>query len=119
MRDLHLWRLLRSKSLDSPEQAGLLGELAGLPLPERIPFLGLLAPALQHPDPGLRRAARGALAGAGGRPALQRLVGALGDGDESVRLAAIDALRRSVEGHDWARWAHALFHPDPVVRRTS
>src|SRR5207248_799560 len=78
--------------------------------------LGLLPPLLAHPDAALRAAALAPLAGAAGRPALQRVVHALNDPEREVRVAAVEALRTSVNGGDWARWAHALFHPDPDVR---
>ena len=116
MRDLHLWRLLQSRTLDPAATAPLLTELAGLPLDERIPFLGLLPPALIHADAPLRQAAVRVLGGALGRPALQKMVSALNDADEDVRRAAVEALRRSLLGGDWQRWVHVLFHPDAVVR---
>lgn len=116
MRDLHLWRLLQSTAPESAEVGPLLSALAELPLQQRAAFLGLLPPLLAHPDPALRAAALRPLAGAAGRPALQRLVHALGDPAREVRLAAVEALRQCVEGRDWARWVHAMFHPDPDVR---
>src|SRR4051794_41220356 len=102
MRDLHLWRLLQSPALDPAEAAPLLRELAELPLQQRAAFLGLLPPLLAHPDAALRAAALRPLAGATGRPALQRLVHALNDADREVRFAAVEALRDSVNGRDWA-----------------
>jgi hypothetical protein len=114
MRDLHLWRLLQSPLRDPGEAASLLEELGALPLAERVPFLGFLP--LAHGDASVRRAAVGALAGCTGRPALQKMALALGDADESVRLAAVEALRDSLLGGDWARWVHVLFHPEPGVR---
>src|SRR5687768_8051932 len=116
MLDLHLWRLLQSPAPDPAEAAPLLRALAELPLRQRAAFLGLLPPLLAHPDPALRAAALGPLGGAAGRPALQRIVHALGDPDRQVRLAAVEALRQGANGQDWARWAHALFHPDDDVR---
>jgi hypothetical protein len=119
MRDLHLWRLLQAPSLDTGAVVGLLHALAELPLLDRLAYLGLMPALGQHPDPAVRAAALGVLAGATGRLALQRLVLGLGDPDLAVRLAAVAALRTSVHGHDWARWVHALFHPDPDVRRAA
>src|SRR4051794_34996623 len=120
MRDLHLWRLLLSREPASPEElAPLLEALAGQPLNERMPFLGLLGPALADADPRLRRAAVTFLAGARGRPAIQKIVAAFNDADESVKLAAVEALRVSLAGGDFSRWAHALFHPDPAVRKAA
>jgi hypothetical protein len=116
MNDLLLWRLLRDRQLQPDALVPLLRDLARLPLAQRVPFLGLLPAALGHPEPALRAAAVAALAGAKGRPALQRLVHALDDAGPSVRLAAVDALRLSVHGDDTARWAHVLFHPSPDVR---
>ena len=103
MRDLHLWRLLQRPTPDPAEVAPLLADLADLPLAERAPFFGLLQRPLEHADAGLRRAALRALGGATGRPAIQRFVHALGDADESVRQAAVAALRLSVADSDWAR----------------
>src|SRR5262245_66420702 len=101
MRDLHLWRLLRDRTPDPNEARPLLDELAGLPLEERAPFLGLLPALLQHPDAQLRRSALRVLAGASGRTALQRIVHALNDGDEAIRRTAVETLRRSGPGVDW------------------
>src|SRR4051794_3270773 len=114
MKDLLLFRLLRAPELDPPALAPLLDELAGLPVAERFPFLGLLPRALAHPEPVLRAAALRALAGADGRAAFLLLIGALADVDPGVRRAAVEALRASSLGHP-ARWVHALFHPLPDV----
>src|SRR4051812_37076165 len=104
MRDLHLWRLLLERPFDASAALPLLAGLAARPLQERVPFLGLLPVALGHADPAVRQAAVSALAGARGRPALQRLVAALSDESPAVREAGVDALRVSVQGGDWARW---------------
>src|SRR5262249_31955692 len=77
---------------------------------------GMRPPLLAPPHPGLRAAALRPLAGAAGRPALQRIGHALNDPERQVRLAAVEALRESVNGRDWARWVHVMFHPDPDVR---
>ncbi|MFT3774023.1 MAG: VWA domain-containing protein [Minicystis sp.] len=118
MKDLLLDRLLSAPEIDPPALLPLLAELAHLPLAERFPLLGLIPRVLAHPDPALRAAALGALAGADGRPAFLHLVAALGDADPTVRRAAVDALRVSVVGHP-ARFAHALFHPQEDVRRAA
>jgi hypothetical protein len=119
MRDLHLFRLLQAPTLDPDEVVPLLDALGDWPLVDRVAYLGLMPAALGHADPAVRIAALIVLVGATGRPALQRIVLALNDPDLGVRLAAVEALRGSVHGHDWARWAHVLFHPDPEVRRAS
>src|SRR5262245_33948937 len=101
MRDLLLWRLLQSPLRDPGEAHSLLVELADRPFAERVPFLGFLP--LAHADASVRSGAVSALAGCTGRPALQKMVLALNDPDESVRLAAVEALRTSLRGGDWAR----------------
>lgn len=118
MRDLLLFRLLREPELDPAALAPLLADLARLPLAERFPLLGFLRRALAHPDAGLRAAALGAIAGADGRPAFLHVTAALDDVDPTVRRAAVAALRESALAHP-ARFAHALFHADPEVRRAA
>jgi hypothetical protein len=118
MKDLLLFRLLRAPDLDPAALLPLLGDLARLPLAERFPLLGFMPRVLAHPDPSLRAAAVAAIAGADGRPAFLHLVAALGDADPKVRLAAVEALRASSLGHP-ARFAHALYHPEPDVRRAA
>jgi hypothetical protein len=116
MRELHLWRLLRDRIFDPAEIIPLLKELAGRPLAQRMPFLGLLPSALEHADPAVRAAAVPVLAGARGRLALHQAIAALHDNDQAVRLAAVDALHECVRGDDTARWAHVMFHSDPDIR---
>ncbi len=118
MQDLLLWRLLRAPTLKVETLTPLLRGLAGLPLSERLPFLGLLPRALKHPDANLREAAVAALVEATGPQAIQQLVAALDDPAPPVRRAAVEALRRSVL-FDVNRWIHALFHPDAEVRRAA
>src|SRR5687768_11071404 len=115
MRDLLLWRLLEDEAADAGELASLLGELAKFPLRERFPFLGRLAPALEHAEPQVRAAAFGILSGNGGLPAWRWLVRGLHDSAPAVRLAALEALRESASG-DPPRWAHALFHNEAEIR---
>ncbi len=127
MRDLHLWRTLQqfpASSRDSSSAAALpildsLTELSRLPLFERMPFLGLLLPLLNDPRPEVRSAVLLALGGAHGRPALMHIINGLGDPEVSVRLAAVESLRRSLLGFDGERWVHVLFHPDPLVRNAA
>jgi hypothetical protein len=47
------------------------------------------------------------------------VVAALDDPVVEVRRAAVEALRGSLSGGDWARWPHALFHRDPAVRQAA
>ncbi len=119
MRDLYLWRLLQEPNFPPGEVVALLQQLAELSLLDRLAYLGLMPGLAQHADPAVRAAALGVLAGATGRPALQRIVLGLGDAEPAVRRSAVEALRASVLGQDWARWAHVLFHPDPEVRRAA
>jgi HEAT repeat protein len=116
MNDLRLWKLLRQGDLEAVEAVPLLQELAALSLPERVPFFGVLSPALNHTDPLVRAAAVTCLRQAGGVLGYKQLVRALHDPEALVRLAATDALREAAV-HDPARWVHALFHPDAEVRR--
>src|SRR6266545_949935 len=116
MNDLRLWRLLRQEPAPAEELTPLLRELAALPLRDRLPFLGVLPGALEHPDAEVRAAAAACLRQASGTLAFRQLVRALHDADGPVRLAAAEALRQSAEG-DPPRWVHALFHPDAEVRR--
>src|SRR5262249_31955691 len=51
MRDLHLWRLLQSPTLDPTEAVPLLRGLAELPLQQRAAFLPRHAPAAAGPPP--------------------------------------------------------------------
>lgn len=116
MRDLHLWRLLQRRPLDPTAVAPLLRQLADRGLDDRLPFLGLLAPALSHDDAAVREAAVRALGGATGRLALRPIVHALADADAVVRTAAVEALRASVATDDPLCWVHVLFHPNADVR---
>jgi Mg-chelatase subunit ChlD len=115
MKDLRLFRLLREGALDADDARPLLEELAALPLEQRFPFLGVLGAALDHADEAIAVVALRALAGADGPRAWKRLVGALSDPREAVKLAAVEALRESCAGHP-ARWFHAVFHPEAAVR---
>lgn len=116
MRDLHLWRLLQASDPDPHELTGLLHELATKELKERLPYLGQLESAQEHPDACLRAATCAALAGVTGRRALKALVLALDDDDDGVRAAALSALLVSAQT-DPQRWIHALLHPRVEIRR--
>lgn len=117
MRDILLWRELMADrpSWTDGELAVQLEELSAAEYEQRIPFFGALGPLISHPEPRIRAGALRVLSGAGGYPALLRLVGGLDDTAESVRRAAVEALAVSAR-KDPARFAHALFHPDPSVR---
>ncbi len=93
----------------------LLGELARVPRLERAPWLGRLSRALRDPSAAVRAAAVAALEDATGPLAVREVVRALDDGDLAVREAAVRTLR-SIAFKQPARFAHALFHPDPSVR---
>ena len=118
VKDVLLFRLLRAPEPAVAELRPLMEELSRLRPGERFPFLGLLPRLLEGSDPELRRLALGALGGATGRPAVERMVSALGDPDREVKLAAVEALRATA-GRTPGRWVHALFHADPEVRRAA
>lgn len=114
MRDVQLW--WRLHDAPGPDQVEELEQLAELPLRDRSPFIGLIAPLLSQEHVGLRRAAVRALSGARGVVGIRALVDALSDPEESVRLAAVESLRE-VSKAEPARWAHVLFHPRADVRK--
>ncbi len=96
--------------------------LAAWPLARRAPYLGDVF-ALLRADAGdapreieIRRACLAALAGARGVPAVRAIVAALDDATmrDDARLALMHTARDAP-----ARWAHALFHHDPEVRRAA
>jgi hypothetical protein len=114
MRDLELHRRLVAGTVTAAE----LAPLAAWPMSRRAAFLRWLAPLAAHADPEMRAAALGALAGARGINGVRAIVRALDDGAESVRAAAVDALRATAAGAPY-RFAHALFHPNAEVRRAA
>ena len=117
MRDLELWRRLTAADDESPsEVAPLLQELAGLQMMHRAPFLGFVDRLLRHDRSDIRAAAVSVLGGALGVSGVARVVEMLDDDDPTVRERAVDALRVCVNSFP-ARWAHAVFHPRPDVRR--
>jgi hypothetical protein len=116
MNDLRLWRLLHENPVSAADVVPLLRDLADLPLSERFPFFGLLPPVLNDAHEEVRAAAVTTLRQACGSVAFRHLVRALHDPHRAVRLAAVAALAESV-ADDPPRYAHALFHSDPEVRR--
>ena len=115
MNDLALWQRLRSRQPDDNLVADL-NEMAGWPARERLPFLGLLLPFFRHSDSAVRRATVRCLNTCFGISAYETVIGALDDEEPSVREAAVETLRTTVTGGDWARWIHVLFHPRSDVR---
>ncbi len=115
MRDLELHQRLREGPIDE----SLLEPLASLAwrnVERRVAYLGFLEPCLSHESPALRAVALECLAGCRGPRAIRSIVAALDDPVEAVRFAAVDALAESAHAHP-ARYAHALFHGDPAIRR--
>ncbi|MGE3761956.1 MAG: hypothetical protein AB7L94_06880 [Kofleriaceae bacterium] len=112
MRDLELSRRI-DDGIVTPDD---LAPLAMTPLGGRGVFLGRLAALAAHEDAALRTAALACLAGARGMRAVRAIVARLDDADESVRAAAVDALRVTAREAPH-RYAHALFHPRVDVRR--
>lgn len=119
MRDLEFWRSLRHRQPDETTLLDNLHSLNELPLQERVPFLGFLQPCLYHSNDLVRCAAIRCLDGCLGVPAYEMLVKLLNDDDIDVRVAATLALRASLTGGDWARWAHLMFHPREDIRRAA
>jgi hypothetical protein len=115
MQQLTLWRLLRYTD-QAEAWASLLQQLAQLPVERRLAYLALTERLLQHAQAEVRAQAMAVLAGAHGIPAWRSLVAGLNDPAEQVRLAAVAALHCSA-AHDPLRMLHALYHPDPLVRR--
>src|SRR5688572_20300424 len=109
MRDLTTLQALRSGDWELPELPALLGQLAALPLKQRVPQLGALEAALGCPSAAVRTAALRALSGANGRLTFRLLLRALDDEDEGVRRAAVQAFAESARAQS-ARFVHLLFH---------
>jgi HEAT repeat protein len=114
MRDLDIWRRLESGAATPADLAAL----AALPLGRRCAYVGAGLRLVTHADPRIRTAALGVLAGSRGFEGVRALVAALDDDDESVRSAALDALRETARDAP-TRFAHALFHRRPDVRRAA
>lgn len=119
MKDLLLWRLLREGEFAPADAVELLGDLAQMSLPERLPFFGCLQPVVEHTSPKVRAAGLAVLAGATGQYAFRALVDALGDEQFRVQMAALESLRRSAASGDASRWVHATFHPNPGIRQAA
>ncbi|HWM84284.1 MAG TPA: hypothetical protein VNO33_00575, partial [Kofleriaceae bacterium] len=114
MRDLELWRRLTA---GDAAPADLLA-LASWPLDRRAPYLAAIEPLARHPDAEMRAAALRALAGVRGVAGVRAIVDGLEHGDDAVRTAALDALRATARDAS-SRFAHALFHPRPEIRRAA
>src|SRR5258706_10456949 len=111
MRDLDIWGRLHAGTATPAD----LDAIARLTFAHRGPFMPAVLPLADAGDPALRAAALDVLAGCRGVPALRAIVGRLGDEDESVRTAAITALRSTARDAP-DRYVHALFHPRADTR---
>lgn len=103
---------------ERPDVEALIAALhaaAALPLRRRWTWLGIALDRSTDPDPRVRAAAVGALSGATGLPAIERLCGALDDGEAPVRAAAVTSLTTAA-CRDASLWMPALYHPRPDVR---
>jgi hypothetical protein len=112
VRDLEIWRQLQAGTIAPADLAAV----ARWSLQRRGPYLGAIVPLAAHADPALREAALLALAGVRGVPGLRAIVAGLDDDIESVRAAAMRALRETARAAPY-RYAHAMFHPRVEVRR--
>ena len=90
--------------------------VASWPIAQRAPVLGAVLALAGTADGTIRAAAIAALAGVHGVPGLRAIVAALDD--VTTREVARVALRETARFVP-ARWAHALFHPDPEVRQAA
>jgi len=119
MRDLFLWHRLGGGSEQEPDPdwvGDLLLSLARSSKQTRAPFYARLLRWADHDEPVIRASVMAALAGASGYDAWRVLVAGLDDEDDTVRATAVASLAQSCQ-HAPARYAHALFHPRPDVRR--
>lgn len=91
-------------------------ELGQRSLVARAPFFARLLNHRRTPDPAVRAAVIRALAGAQGYEAVRAIALALDDEAAEVREAGVDALV-ATSFRSPARLVHALFHPNPSVRR--
>ena len=112
MRDLEIWRQLQAGTIASADLAAV----AQWSLQRRGPYLGLIQPLAAHADPAIREAALLALGGVRGVPGLRAIVAGLDDAEPRVRDAAVRALRETARAAPY-RYAHAMFHPRPEIRR--
>ncbi|MDQ3369393.1 MAG: hypothetical protein M3680_28540, partial [Myxococcota bacterium] len=113
-RDLEIWRRLHARSPADGGDVAVLHALAALPISRRGPYLGAILELCTHPDPALRAAAIGGLRGVRGVTGVRAIVAALAD--PATRDVALDALEKTARSAPY-RYAHAVFHPDPEVRR--
>ena len=102
----------------SPTVEELRQQMAAWPLARRAAYIGMVAPFTTDADAAVRKAALDALAGARGVGGVRGIVTALADGEVSVRTAAVAALREVARDAP-ERYAHALFHASPDVRRAA
>src|SRR5690349_6140126 len=114
MSDLAIYRRLAAGEVTGVD----LEEIASWPLARRVAYLGAIEPLALNGKPAIRAAALKALAGARGYEGVKTIVGRLDDAEESVRAAALEAMR-TLAREVPERYAHALFHPRPEVRRAS
>nr|MBA2543577.1 hypothetical protein [Deltaproteobacteria bacterium] len=110
MRDLEIW-----SGEPSPDS---LAQLATWTLARRSPYFGKLRALVDRPEVALRAAVLRALAGATGVEGVRAIVRGLDDGEASVRMAALDALRLTARDAP-NRYAHAVFHRTVEIRRAS
>jgi hypothetical protein len=93
-----------------------LERIVGTELSARAAILPWLRAMRSSRDPRARRLAVALVAGATGVAAWRSMVAGLDDDDAEVRDAAVDAMAASCVAQPM-RWAHALFHRRPEVRR--
>ena len=120
MNDLRLYEALRrarheGAALDADGVVAGLERVARWPLSSRVPWFGVIQPALVHPDGRVRQGALSALIGAGGMLALRAFVRGLDDNDAGVREAAARAML-AVAQCESMRLAHVVFHARGDVR---
>jgi len=118
VNDLLLWRALGEREPLAEDLVPLLEELATRPPTARMPFVGRLIRAARDERPRVRAAALAGLSGHGGPEALRAVVSGLDDPVSAVAQVAVEALR-SIGEADPRRLVHAVFHPDPAIRRAA
>src|SRR5258706_562554 len=114
MRDLELFRKLAAGTATAAE----LVPAAAWPMSRRATLLRYVVRLAEHPEAEMRSAALATLAGARGVPGVRAIVKGLDDADPAPRTAALEALRATSHAAP-ARFSHALFHPDPAIRRAA
>jgi len=118
VNDLLLWRALGGPEPLPDELVPLLEELAARPAAARMPFIGRLLRAARDERPGVRVAALAGLAGHDGAEAIRAVVRGLDDAEPGVAATAVESLRATSAADAW-RIVHALFHPDPEIRKAA